>query len=113
MFRHEFHPSLLPSRIPSTNTLASNSIRQSAARAFAVTKFLHCGFQVSRREIRPAFCQKYEFREGALPQEKIGKPLLSPGADQQVDVRRAAAQHLRQHIAEGIGRKFRYFVKAA
>ncbi len=56
---------------------------------------------------------EYEFREGAFPQQKIRKPLVAAGADQQIDLRRASVVDFREDIAERFRRKLRDLVEAA
>ena len=60
--------------------------RQRSPCPFASAKFLHRHMQIAGSEIRPAFLKKDKFREGAFPQQKIGEPLFSAGADQQVHI---------------------------
>src|SRR5260370_30237440 len=83
-------------------SLTGNGVRQAAARAFALGKFLHGGFQIGGGKVRPAFLQEYEFCECAFPQEKIGEPLLAAGANQQVDFRPSPVVNFRKHSAEGV-----------
>src|SRR6267154_6541938 len=79
--------------------LACDCVRQSAAGAFAVIEFAQGRFQIIRSKVWPAFVREHELSEGAFPKEKIGQSLLSAGADQQIHVRRSAAQNFRQNAA--------------
>ena len=86
---------------------------KAAARPFSPLKFQNGIPQVHRRKVRPALRQKDEFREGALPEQKIRKPLFSARANQQVHFRRAATLHFGKQVAKCLAGKVGYFVKLA
>src|SRR5271170_460309 len=89
----------------SLRTISScNRVWQSAARSLTPAEFQDCGLQVIDRKIRPAFWQENKLGEGALPQKKIGKPLLASRADEQVHFRGTAAMNFRKNVREGLGR---------
>src|SRR5712675_1405789 len=73
--------------------LACDCVRKSAAGAFAVIEFAQGRFQIIGRKIGPALVREDKLGEGAFPKEKIRETLLSAGADQQIHVRRSAAQN--------------------
>src|SRR6267154_5317028 len=93
--------------------LACDCVRKSAAGAFAVIEFAQGCFQIIRSKVWPALVREHEFSEGAFPKQKIRETLLSAGADQQIHVRRSAAQNFRQNVAERFGRELGHFVEAA
>ena len=77
--------------------------RQRSACAFALAEFLHRHVQIAGGEIRPAFLQKNKFREGAFPQQKVGQPLFSAGANQQVHICRSRPK-IHENFAESFAR---------
>src|SRR5712675_3736490 len=93
--------------------LACDCVWQSAAGAFAVIEFAQGRFQIIRSKVWPALVREHELGEGAFPKQKIRETLLSAGADQQIHVRRPAAQNFRQNVAERFGRELGHFVEAA
>src|ERR1700739_2014388 len=85
---------------------SGDGVRQGAAGAFAAVEFFNGGFEIGGGKVRPAFLQEDEFGEGALPKEKVGEALFAAGANEQIDLRRAAAVDFREDVAEGLRREF-------
>jgi hypothetical protein len=84
--------------------LSGNRIGQSAASPFAATEFPHRVLEIGGCEIRPPFRQKDKFREGAFPQEKIGKPLLASSPDEEIHFRRASTKDLCEDLRKRLRR---------
>src|SRR6516164_5939905 len=60
-----------------SNSLASQCVRQRAARAFAMRKLLERRFEVRHHKVRPGLRHEHKFREGAFPSRKSDS-LCSP-----------------------------------
>src|SRR5437762_2140910 len=93
--------------------LAGDGVWEGASGAFAMAEFLDGGLEVGYGEIGPTLGEEDKFGEGALPEEKVGQALLAAGADEEIDFRRAAVEHLGENAAERVGREGRDFVEAA
>jgi len=68
--------------VPSGHTFS----REATPRSFALLKFCERRSQVRDREIRPALFEKNKFGESAFPEQKVGEPLFTSRANQQINV---------------------------
>src|ERR1700740_2109872 len=102
-----------PLDLPAKYASKGGFARQTAARSFALLVLLHHVAQVFGREIGPPFRKKAKLGEGAFPEQKIGEALFAAGADQQIDIRGAAALDFGEDAAERFAREVRDFVELA
>jgi hypothetical protein len=65
--------------------------RNTAETALPSTEFFQRRIQVAGLKIRPHAIGEPKFGIGTLPQQEVGKALLSSGSDQKVNILRAAA----------------------